>query len=54
MESAVKSGFLAAEQVLRACGQTAQLAIPSRQYDGLAGLARRRAAKRRGVAPGPE
>jgi 15-cis-phytoene desaturase len=54
MESAVKSGFLAAEQVLRACGQTAQLAIPSRLYDGLAGLARRRAAKRRGVAPGPE
>jgi 15-cis-phytoene desaturase len=54
MESAVKSGFLAAEDVLEACGQPARLAIPSRLYDGLAGQVRRRAAKKRGVAPGPE
>jgi 15-cis-phytoene desaturase len=54
MESAVKSGYLAAEEVLDACGRPAKLAIRSRQYDGLAGQLRRRAAKRRGVAPGPE
>jgi 15-cis-phytoene desaturase len=54
MESAVKSGYLAAEEVLDACGRPAKLAIRTRQYDGLAGQLRRRAAKRRGVAPGPE
>lgn len=46
MEGAVKSGMLAAEAVLAEPGT---LAIPSRQYDGLAGIARTMAARR-----GPE
>jgi 15-cis-phytoene desaturase len=54
MEGAVKSGLLAAEQVLTACGRPARLALANRPYDGLAGLVRRRAARRRGVAPRPE
>ncbi|MFL6674554.1 MAG: FAD-dependent oxidoreductase [Massilia sp.] len=47
MESAVKSGWMAAEQVLAARGMPAQLAIPARQYDGIAGLVRRASAWRR-------
>jgi squalene-associated FAD-dependent desaturase len=54
MESAVKSGAMAAEEVLGACGETVRLAIPSRLYDGIAGIVRRRTARRRGVAAGPE
>ena len=44
MEGAVKSGMLAAETVL---GEPGTLAIPSRPYDGLAGIARTMAARRR-------
>lgn len=54
MEGAVKSGWMAAEAVLSAHGDIARLAIPARPYDGLAGLVRRRAARRRGVGPAPE
>lgn len=41
MESAVRSGWLAAEQVLAERGTPRRLAIPPRPYDGLAGLVRR-------------
>jgi 15-cis-phytoene desaturase len=51
MEGAVKSGMLAAEAVLQ--GKDV-LAIPSRPYDGLAGIVRTMAAHRRGVGPAPE
>jgi squalene-associated FAD-dependent desaturase len=54
MEGAVKSGFTAAEQVLAACGREVQLAIPSRTYDGIAGVVRSVAAGKRGVSPSPE
>jgi 15-cis-phytoene desaturase len=47
MESAVRSGFMAAEEVLRAAGQPRTLALPVRPGDGLVGLvqAMRRAAR---------
>jgi hypothetical protein len=47
MESAVRSGFMAAEEVLRAAGQPRRLALPVRPGDGLVGLvqAMRRAAR---------
>jgi 15-cis-phytoene desaturase len=54
MEGAVKSGFTAAEEVLAGRGQDAQLAIPSRVYDGVAGMVRRAAARKRGVSSAPE
>jgi 15-cis-phytoene desaturase len=54
MEGAVKSGFTAAEEVLADRGQDAQLAIPSRVYDGIAGMVRRATAHKRGVSPRPE
>lgn len=54
MESAVKSGYLAAEAVLAAQGQPVKLAIPARPYDGIAGLVRGMAARRRGVTASPE
>ena len=38
MESAVRSGFIAAEQVLRLAGRPRALALPVRPSDGLAGL----------------
>jgi 15-cis-phytoene desaturase len=41
MESAVRSGWLAAEQVLAERGTPRVLALPQRPYDGLAGLVRR-------------
>lgn len=41
MESAVCSGWLAAEQVLAERGTPHRLAFPPRPYDGLAGLVRR-------------
>ncbi|WP_019142586.1 hydroxysqualene dehydroxylase [Noviherbaspirillum massiliense] len=41
MESAVRSGWLAAEQVLAERGSPRQIALPQRPYDGLAGLVRR-------------
>ena len=41
MESAVRSGWLAAEQVLRAAGQPEKLALPVRPNDGFAGLVQR-------------
>jgi 15-cis-phytoene desaturase len=53
MEGAVKSGFIAAEEVLADRGQDVALAIPSRLYDGVAGMVRRHTARKRGVAPGP-
>jgi 15-cis-phytoene desaturase len=54
MEGAVKSGFTAAEEVLAGRGQDAQLAIPSRHYDGIAGMVRQAAAHKRGVSSSPE
>jgi len=54
MEGAVKSGFTAAEEVLAGRGQDVQLAIPSRTYDGIAGMVRSAAAHKRGVSPAPE
>jgi len=47
MESAVRSGFMAAEEVLRAAGRPRTLALPVRPTDGLAGLIQstRRAAR---------
>ena len=41
MESAVRSGFVAAEQVLQAAGRPRTLALPVRPNDGLAGLVQR-------------
>jgi 15-cis-phytoene desaturase len=54
MEGAVKSGFTAAEQVLAERGQHPQLALPSRTYDGIAGMVRSAVAGKRGVSPSPE
>ena len=54
MEGAVKSGFTAAEEVLADRGQDAQLAIPSRTYDGIAGMVRRAEAGKHGLSPSPE
>jgi 15-cis-phytoene desaturase len=54
MEGAVKSGFTAAEEVLADRGEDVQLAIPSRVYDGIAGMVRRAAAHKRGVSASPE
>jgi squalene-associated FAD-dependent desaturase len=54
MEGAVKSGFTAAEQVLAERGQEASFAIPSRTYDGLAGMVRSATAGKHGVSPSPE
>jgi squalene-associated FAD-dependent desaturase len=51
MESAVKSGLMAAEHVLAQRGRTVQLAVPSRQYDGLAGLVRRSTRAVRSASP---
>ena len=48
MEGAVRSGWLAAEEVLRAVGRPRELALPMRPSDGIAGLVqklRRRAAR---------
>ena len=50
MESAVKSGYMAAERVLAGRGMRAQLAIASRPFDGLTWLVRKLA----GVPAGPE
>lgn len=41
MEGAVRSGWLAAEQVLADAGAPRTLALPPRPYDGVAGLVRR-------------
>jgi squalene-associated FAD-dependent desaturase len=41
MESAVRSGWLAAEQVLADAGSPRRLALPQRPYDGIAGLVNR-------------
>jgi 15-cis-phytoene desaturase len=49
MESAVRSGWLAAEEVLRATGRPRQLALPKRPNDGLAGIVQR--LKRRRAVP---
>jgi monoamine oxidase len=51
MESAVRSGWLAAEEVLRAAGRPRQLALEPRPSEGLAGLVRRLSRRRR-AAPG--
>jgi uncharacterized protein with NAD-binding domain and iron-sulfur cluster len=48
MESAVCSGFMAAEEVLRAAGRPRTLALPVRPRDGLAGLVQ----PKRRAAPG--
>ena len=54
MESAVRSGFLAAEAVLAELGRARQLAFAPRPTDGLAGLVRRMTlARRRFRRPGP-
>lgn len=53
MEGAVKSGYMAAEQVLAGCGIGQRLAIEPRLYDGIAGMVRRMAARRRGCPPSP-
>jgi 15-cis-phytoene desaturase len=54
IEGAVKSGFTAAEQVLAERGQEASFAIPSRTYDGVAGMVRSATARKHGVSPKPE
>ena len=41
MESAVRSGWMAAEEVLRAAGRPQELALPARPGDGLVGLVQR-------------
>jgi 15-cis-phytoene desaturase len=51
MESAVKSGFTAAEEVLASLGRPARLAVPSRPYDGVGAVARPLAAWQRGTRP---
>jgi 15-cis-phytoene desaturase len=43
MESAVRSGFLAAEEVLALEGRPRQIALEPRPTDGIAGLVRRAA-----------
>jgi uncharacterized protein with NAD-binding domain and iron-sulfur cluster len=50
MESAVKSGFMAAERVLARRGVHAQLAVPARPFDGMTWLLRKLA----GVPASPE
>jgi 15-cis-phytoene desaturase len=50
MESAVRSGWLAAEQVLADAGSPRQLALPPRPFDGLAGLVSRATRWRRRLA----
>lgn len=54
MESAARSGWLAAEEVLRERGQPERLAKPTRMYDGLAGSARRKARRRMPAGDGDE
>jgi 15-cis-phytoene desaturase len=49
MESAVRSGWLAAEEVLRAAGRPRELALPKHPNDGFAGLVHR--LRRRRAAP---
>lgn len=49
MESAVRSGWLAAEEVLRAAGRPRNLALPPPPTEGLAGLVRRLSRRRRGA-----
>lgn len=51
MESAVCSGWLAAEQVLAEIGKPQELARQQRPYDGLAGLVRRGVTLKRKLAP---
>src|SRR5205823_14614102 len=51
MESAVRSGFLAAEAILSASARPPSLALAPRPTDGLAGLVR--AATRRARGSGP-
>jgi 15-cis-phytoene desaturase len=51
MESAVRSGWLAAEEVLRAAGRPRQLALAPRPTEGLAGLVRRLRRRRAARAP---
>lgn len=46
MESAVRSGWLAAERILAEAGKPRHLAVPARETEGLAGLVRRLHAKR--------
>ncbi|MDB5949614.1 MAG: amine oxidase, partial [Massilia sp.] len=41
MESAAKSGYMAAETVLQAAGKRVSLALDARNYDGIAGAVRR-------------
>jgi 15-cis-phytoene desaturase len=48
MESAVKSGFTAAEQVLASLGRPARLALQPRPYDGLGAVVRPLATGQRG------
>jgi hypothetical protein len=50
MESAVRSGFLAAEAVLRDRGLDARLAVAPRGNDGLAGLVQKGACLRRALS----
>jgi 15-cis-phytoene desaturase len=50
MESAVRSGLMAAEQVLRLAGRPRELALPMRPSDGLAGLVQRLPRAARGRA----
>jgi 15-cis-phytoene desaturase len=51
MESAVKSGLTAAEEVLASLGRPARLAVPLRPYDGVGAVARPLAAWQRGTRP---
>jgi Flavin containing amine oxidoreductase len=56
MESAVRSGFMAAEEVLQSAGRPRKLAAPVRPNDGLAGLVQRfrsRAARDRALRTPP-
>jgi 15-cis-phytoene desaturase len=52
MESAVRSGWLAAEEIWSSIGRPCRLALPSRPPEGLAGVVQRWAQRRRRV-PGP-
>jgi 15-cis-phytoene desaturase len=51
MESAVRSGFMAAEEVLQAAGRPQRLALETRPLDGLAGLVSRFRPRRAARAP---
>jgi 15-cis-phytoene desaturase len=51
MESAVRSGWLAAEEVLRAAGQPRRLALPVRRNDGFAGFVQKLRLRRATPAP---